>query len=222
MHTNGLFITGTDTGVGKTAVAVAITKATCSTGKRVGVYKPVASGVVFDGRSDIEQLWEAAGKPLSLHTVCPQSFEAAIAPVQAALMSGKQVDETLLRDGILPWLTCSDFLVVEGTGGLFSPLGRHSLNSDVARDLRFPLIIVDDARLGMIGRTLATVRAAQAEGLPIHEVVISHTGALSGSLNDPCSKAGLVHDGMRELVARLEGIPVKELTHGASVLTTPT
>ena len=222
MHTNGLFITGTDTGVGKTAVAVAITAATRSTGIRVGVYKPVASGVVFDGSSDVERLWMAAGKPRSLHAVCPQAFEAAIAPVQAALIEGKQVDETLLRDGLLSWQACSDFLVVEGAGGLFSPLGRHSLNSDVARDLNFPLVIVDDARLGMIGRTLTTVRAAQAEGLQICKVVVSHTEPLNGSLDDPCSRARIVQDGIRELVERLEGIPVKELTYGSSVLTNPT
>ena len=164
MPPSGLFITGTDTGVGKTAVAVALAAERRAAGVRVGVYKPVASGVVFDGSSDIERLWQAAGRPLSLANVCPQAFAAAIAPVQAAAVEGRRVDEQLLRDGIRPWREASELVIVEGAGGLFSPLGERSLNVDVARDLGLPLVVVDAARLVMIGRTLATVRAARAEG----------------------------------------------------------
>ncbi len=209
----GLFITGTDTGVGKTAVAVALAAARRAAGVRVGVYKPVASGVVFDGSSDIERLWEAAGRPLTLGEVCPQAFAAAIAPVQAAAVEGKRVDEQLLRDGIQPWLEASELVIVEGAGGLFSPLGEASLNVDVARDLGLPLVVVDAARLGMIGRTLATVRAARAEGLEVAEVVISHVQPLSGAADDPRSEAGIVRDGVAELMRRLAGVPVRELPH---------
>jgi dethiobiotin synthetase len=213
MPPDGFFITGTDTGVGKTAVAVALAAARRAAGVRVGVYKPVASGVVFDGSSDIERLWEAAGRPLTLGEVCPQAFAAAIAPVQAAAVEGKRVDEQLLRDGIQPWLEASELVIVEGAGGLFSPLGEASLNVDVARDLGLPLVVVDAARLGMIGRTLATVRAARAEGLEVAEVVISHVQPLSGAADDPRSEAGIVRDGVAELMRRLAGVPVRELPH---------
>jgi dethiobiotin synthetase len=213
MPPDGFFITGTDTGVGKTAVAVALAAARRAAGVRVGVYKPVASGVVFDGSSDIERLWEAAGRPLTLGEVCPQAFAAAIAPVQAAAVEGKRVDEQLLRDGIQPWLEASDLVIVEGAGGLFSPLGEASLNVDVARDLGLPLVVVDAARLGMIGRTLATVRAARAEGLEVAEVVISHVQPLSGAADDPRSEAGIVRDGVAELVRRLAPVPVRDLPH---------
>ena len=209
----GLFITGTDTGVGKTAVAVSLAAARRAAGARVGVYKPVASGVVFDGSSDIERLWEAAGRPLTLSEVCPQAFAAAIAPVQAAAVEGKRVDEQLLRDGIQPWLEVSELVIVEGAGGLFSPLGERSLNVDVARDLGLPLVVVDAARLGMIGRTLATVRAARAEGLEVAEVVISHVQPLSGAADDPCSEAGIVRTGLAELVRRLAPVPVREVRY---------
>jgi dethiobiotin synthetase len=213
MPPDGLFITGTDTGVGKTAVAVALAAARRATGVRVGVYKPVASGVVFDGSSDIERLWEAAGRPLTLAEVCPQAFAAAIAPVQAAAVEGKRVDEQLLRDGIQPWLEASELVIVEGAGGLFSPLGKASLNVDVARDLGLPLVVVDAARLGMIGRTLATVRAALAEGLEVAEVVISHVQPLAGAAADPTSEAGIVRNGLAELGRRLAPVPVRELPH---------
>ena len=214
MPPSGLFITGTDTGVGKTAVAVALAAERRAAGVRVGVYKPVASGVVFDGSSDIERLWQAAGRPLSLADVCPQAFAAAIAPVQAAAVEGRRVDEQLLRDGIRPWREASELVIVEGAGGLFSPLGERSLNVDVARDLGLPLVVVDAARLGMIGRTLARVRAGRAEGLEVAEVVISHVQPLSGAADDPCSEAGIVRDGVAELARRLGPVPVRELPYG--------
>ena len=217
MPPSGLFITGTDTGVGKTAVAVMIATERRAAGVRVGVYKPVASGVVFDGSSDIERLWEAAGRPLTRDKVCPQAFAAAIAPVQAAAVEGKRVDEQLLRDGIGPWREACEFVIVEGAGGLFSPLGEASLNIDVARDLGLPLVIVDAARLGMIGRTLATVRAARAEGLDIAEVVISHVQPLAGSPAEPQSEAGIVRDGVAELTRRLAPLPVRELRYHDSL-----
>ena len=216
MAMQGVFITGTDTDVGKTAVAVAIAAQWRAAGRRVGVYKPVASGAVLDGGSDIERLWEAAGRPLSPAAVCPQAFVAPIAPAQAAAAEGKRVDENLLRAGIEPWRDACDFLVVEGAGGLFSPLGESSLNVDVARDLGLPLVIVDAARLGMIGRTLAMVRAARAEGIDVVGVVISHVEPLSGSADDPKTAAGIVRDGIAELQHRLAPLPVAELAHGAT------
>ncbi|MFM8634356.1 MAG: dethiobiotin synthase [Planctomycetia bacterium] len=217
MASSGLFITGTDTGVGKTAVDVALAAEQRAAGKRVGVYKPVASGVVLDGSSDVERLWEAAGRPLSLAHVCPQPFAAAIAPVQAAAVEGKSVDERLLREGFRPWSEACDLVIVEGAGGLFSPLGEHTLNLDLARDLGLPLVIVDAAKLGMIGRTLATVRAARAEGLDVAAVVISHVQPLHGSHDDPTSDAGIVRDALAELIRRLGPVPVRELGHGAGL-----
>ncbi|MEI7782404.1 MAG: dethiobiotin synthase, partial [Planctomycetota bacterium] len=147
----GLFVTGTDTDVGKTAVAVAIVRQLGAAGMRVGVYKPVASGIVSGTTNDIDRLWEAAGRPLSRARVCPQVFAAALAPPRAARVAGKEVDERLLRDGLVPWQAASDVVIVEGAGGLFSPLGDRLLNADLAADFALPLVIVDAARQGAIG-----------------------------------------------------------------------
>lgn len=89
MSNPGIFITGTDTGVGKTTVAVAIVRQLVLAGRRVGVYKPVGSGVSLAqtevmGSMDSSQLWEAAGRPLTLALVCPQLFQAPLSPPRAS------------------------------------------------------------------------------------------------------------------------------------------
>jgi dethiobiotin synthetase len=214
----GLYVAGTDTGVGKTAVAVAVVRHLVQAGVRIGVYKPVASGVIPGkfAASDPGRLWEAAGRPLSPAAVCPQAFLAAIAPPHSARVEGRRVDERLLRAGIAPWIEASDFVVVEGAGGLYSPLGDESLNADLARDLALPLVVVDAARLGAVGRTLATVRAARADGLRVAAVVLSQADpAGPGDPGDPAAAGNVARYALGELAARLAPLPVGLLDHGA-------
>jgi len=166
--TRGFFITGTGTEVGKTYVTALLARNLVARGKRVGVYKPDASGCIAKGNQlvpeDAEQLWHAAGKPLTLDAVCPQRFEAPVAPNVAAEMEDQQVDEQLLRAGIEPWLECSDIVLVEGAGGLMSPLSANDYNADLAADLEFPLVIVAANRLGVINDTLQTAITASVWG----------------------------------------------------------
>lgn len=213
----GLFVTGTDTDVGKTAVAVAIVRSLAAAGRRVGVYKPVASGIASADAlgGDPRRLWEAAGRPRSPADVCPQAFPAAIAPARAAAAVGRSVDESLLRSGLVTW-QASDIVVVEGAGGLFSPLGERSLAVDLAREFALPLVIVDSARLGAIGRTLATVRAARAEGLRVAACVLSEVAAPRGTAGEPDSDERIAADAADELGRRLTGVPVTRLRHGAT------
>jgi len=212
--TLGLFVVGTDTDVGKTAVAEAIVSELAAAG-RVGVYKPVASGGV-GGDSDADRLWRAAGRPLSLAAVCPQAFAAAIAPIDAARAEGREVDDDLLRSGIVPWRTTGDPVVVEGAGGLFSPIGPRTLVVDLARDFRLPLVVVDAARLGVVGRTLMAVRAARAEGLRVAAVVVSQTVPPRGAADDPASDGAILASGVALLRARLPDVAVGVLHHGGS------
>lgn len=214
MDTRGLFVTGTDTDVGKTAVAAAIARELADAGRRVGVYKPVASGV-GPGSGDAARLWEAAGRPLSLAAVCPQSFRAAISPPRAARAEGRSIDESLLRTGFDAWRATSDIVVVEGAGGLFSPLTDATLNVDFARDIGLPLVIVDAARLGAIGRTRMAVTAARAEGLRVAAVVLSHVEPPHGADDDPASGLRIALDSAADLRAALAGVPVGMLGHRA-------
>lgn len=216
----GLFVTGTDTDVGKTFAAVAIVRSLVAAGRRVGVYKPVASGVanVDDPGGDPYRLWEAAGRPGTPAQVCPQAFPAAIAPVRAAAAVGRAVDEALLRTGLAAW-RASDLVVVEGAGGLFSPLGERTLGAELVREFALPLVVVDSARLGAIGRTLATVRAARSEGLSIAACVLSQVVPPRGVAGDPQSDAQIAADAVADLRRLLPGVPVTILGHAAAGFT---
>jgi dethiobiotin synthetase len=162
----GLFITGTGTGVGKTYVAALIATALRESGKRIGVYKPVTSGCeIKNGQlisPDALALWDAAGRPGTLEQVCPQRFTAALAPHLAARAEGRRVDPRLLRDGINVWRETSDFVLVEGAGGLMSPLSDEDYNADLVAEFGFPLLIVSANALGTINATLQTLITARA------------------------------------------------------------
>ena len=224
MAGSGLFVTGTDTDVGKTAVAVALVRGLMRdglrSGLRVGVYKPVASGVPPGGAagSDVARLWEAAGRPLSMEAVCPQMFSAMISPPRSARAEGRRVDDARLRSGFDAWRDVSDIVIVEGAGGLFSPLGDATLNIDLARDLDLPLVVVDAARLGAIGRTLAVVRAARAEGLRVAAVVLSQGEPCGDSRDDPASPWAIARDSASDLADRLRPVPVTMLAHHATAI----
>lgn len=216
----GLFVTGTDTDVGKTAVAVAIARAFVRAGLRVGVYKPVASGVAPGqvAAGDAARLWEAAGRPRSIEAVCPQAFAAAIAPPRAARVEGRRVDERQLRAGFAAWRDSSDIVIVEGAGGLYSPLGDTTLNIDLACDLGLPLVLVDAARLGAIGRTLAIAEAAAARGLRLAAVVLSQVEPWDDGADDPASPRAIARHSAEDLADRLRPVPVTMLLHGADVI----
>ena len=174
---DGLFITGTDTEVGKTHVAAAIAAEMRSRSVNVGVYKPIASGCRWeDGvlvSDDALTLWDAAGRPGTLARVCPQRFVAPLAPDVAAAAEGKSVDEDLLVAGAKPWQERAEFLIVEGAGGLLSPLSRSLLNADVAAQFGYPLIVVAANRLGVLNHTLLTLSAATNRNLPVAGVILS-------------------------------------------------
>ncbi|MCI0357430.1 MAG: dethiobiotin synthase [Planctomycetaceae bacterium] len=177
--TCGLFVVGTDTGVGKTRVAALIVAALARAGLRVGVYKPAASGCRRVGKAlvsdDALALWKAAGEPGQLRAVCPQRFAAPIAPHLAAREERKEINARLLRSGIDYWRKRSDIVIVEGAGGLMSPVGERDYVADLAEQFGFPLVVVAPNRIGTINSTLLTLIAAAArpKPLPIAGIVLN-------------------------------------------------
>ena len=213
--TKGLFITGTDTDVGKTAVAVTILQQWVSQQIDCRAYKPVASGVQ-SSPSDIDRLWCASGNAGMRDDVCPQAFQLPVAPEQAAAAEGRQVDDALLRQGLCPHMH-ADVVLIEGAGGLFSPLSHQTLNADLARDFQIPVVIVDSGRLGAIGRTLTAVTAAESVGLTVSAVVLSQSeSGHHGETQKPESPEVIARQSRAELQRRLPHIVVCGLGYDAS------
>jgi len=219
----GLFVTGTDTGVGKTHVAAMIARALKNEGLEVGVYKPVASGCERDAHGnltsdDAQLLWDAAGRPGELERVCPQKFAAPLAPHLAARAEGKEVDTPLLRRGFDYWRERSEAVIVEGAGGLFSPLGDGFYNADLAADFDLPLVVVAANRIGTLHATLATLLAARAfrgGTLTIEAIVLNDVGP--DDRTDP-SRATNAAELQRHIAEPLLGldVPIIEVRFGAT------
>jgi len=175
----GFYITGTDTGVGKTYIGALIGRSLAAKGHRVGIYKPVASGCIREGDSILSEdaiaLWEGASRPGSLDHVAPQRFIAPLAPNLAARAEGRMVDCELLRRGLDYWRERSDIVLIEGVGGLMSPISDVDYNADLAIEFGYPLIVVAPNKLGTINQTLQTLITAATccDGLPIAGVVLN-------------------------------------------------
>ena len=174
----GLFITGTDTGVGKTHVACQIVRDLRETGHHVGAFKPACSGASLDeiGTAhwdDIERLRDALNGDVSEDQVCPQRFLAPLAPPVAAKKEGRRVDWESIVHGFEAWQKQCEVLIVEGAGGLLCPLTDDATIADFAALTSFPLVIVARLGLGTINHTLLTVEVARWRGLRIAGLVFN-------------------------------------------------
>jgi len=205
----GVFVTGTDTGVGKTVVACALTRALWAAGVDVGVMKPCETGVGPAGPLDALALRGAAGAGDPLEDVCPQAFALPAAPAVAAAAEGRIVDLAGIRAAAARLRARHAFLLVEGAGGLLVPLTASYSMADLAGELGLPLLVVARAALGTINHTLLTLEAAERRGLPLAGVVISHA---SDSLPDAELRnlAALRGALGPRLVAELPYLPVGE------------
>jgi len=175
MRLNGLFVTGTDTDVGKTCVATALLHRLAGLGWRAAGYKPVAAGAQRDGttgalvNSDVRQLRLASSVALSDEEVGPCVFETACAPHLAAQLERRRIERATLLDGARHLAARADVLVVEGAGGFCVPLGGSEAgdfdSADLAVDLGLPVVLVVGLRLGCLNHALLTAEAVQRRGL---------------------------------------------------------
>jgi dethiobiotin synthetase len=177
-----LFITGTDTGVGKTWITCTLLGLLHSRQIKAGVYKPACSGAEFrpDGTpmwADLEALRQHCSLNPALDLVCPQRFLAPVAPNVAARLQNQMVDDTLLSTGAQAWNGLCDVLVIEGAGGLFCPLSDRSTVLDLAKQLQATMVVVAANRLGVISHTRMTVELLQRAGLTVAGIVLNEIAA---------------------------------------------
>lgn len=211
----GIFVTGTDTGVGKTYVVTRMADALRAAGRRVGAYKPVCSGATISRSGDpvwddVEALAASLGHEYPRARLCPQCFAAPLAPPVAAAAEGRQVDPDLLRCGALWWRDHAEILLVEGVGGLLSPVSDRDTVADLAVDLGFPLLVVAANRLGAINQTLLTLESAAARGLEVAGVILNHPAPVT----DDCSTGTNA-----QWLARFSQVPVLgTLAHDGAAL----
>lgn len=165
---SGWFITGTDTGVGKTQVACALVGALAQAGHRVVGMKPVASGArcTPDGlrHEDAERLRVAGNVPADYKTVNPYCFEPPVAPHLAAEDAGQSIRRELILECYAQLKQRAQFVVVEGAGGWRVPLGPQWAMSDLARVLGLPVVLVVGMRLGCLNQALLSVEAIRSDG----------------------------------------------------------
>lgn len=170
----GLFIAGTDTGVGKTYVAGGLAKAFRKSGVNVGVFKPFESGLK-DGHADFRYLKEMAGVNDSDSEICPNQFDESLAPGVAAERAGKEVSWCDTTDCFESLATKHSFLIVEGAGGLYVPLADKKTNFDLIRECEFPVLLVARLGLGTINHTLLSLEALASRKIPCAGVVLNQT-----------------------------------------------
>jgi dethiobiotin synthetase len=171
----GVFVTGTDTEVGKTIVAGAIAATLAQRGERVAVFKPAVTGLDELGGTlpDHELLRRSAGSRQRPEGVSPYRFGPPLSPHLAAHLASTRIDPALLVTKARHAARNATALVVEGVGGLMVPLTPHYLIRDFALDLRMPLVVVARAGLGTINHTLLTVDVARSVGLDVASIVLT-------------------------------------------------
>jgi dethiobiotin synthetase len=194
----GIFITGTDTGVGKTVVAAALIRALVREGLRVAGMKPVAAGASMTAsglrNADALALLAAANVAAPYERVNPYCFAAPIAPHIAARDAGIAVDIDLLRQRFDELAGEADCVVVEGAGGWLTPISAAASMADVAAALALPVVLVVGLKLGCLNHTFLTARALAAHG-------VQFAGWVGNSIDPAFERAA---DNIRELEQRLQ------------------
>jgi dethiobiotin synthetase len=203
----GLFVTGTDTGVGKSVVAAAICAALAARGERVAAFKPAVSGLDEPASAawphDHELLAGAANAGQGPEAVAPYRFGPPLSPHYAAELAGWSIDPAGLAESARAAGGGADALVCEGVGGLMVPLTPGYLVRDLALDLALPVVVAARTGLGTINHALLTVEAARGAGLEVAGVVMTPWP----------ERPEPIEASNRHTVERLAGLPVSGLPH---------
>lgn len=178
-----IFVAGAHTDVGKTYVGCAILRAARAAGRTVDAFKPVVSGIDLAdwGDSDPGRLLSALGRRLdqgALDDIAPLRFAAPLSPPMAAALEGRSL---ALADLVTPCArrvaeSAADLLLVEGAGGVMSPMAEDGLCLDLMAALQLPVVLVGGSYLGSISHTLTALEVTRSRGIAVSAVVLSESG----------------------------------------------
>lgn len=198
----GIFITGTDTGVGKTVVAAGLAMALHARGIKVGVMKPVATGCDGEDKRlvpmDAVYLLEAGQNEYPALT-CPTRYRNPLAPSVAAVLEKREVDLNAIMHAYKEMQKHYDFIIVEGVGGMLVPLKENYYVANLIREFKLPLVIVARPGLGTINHTLLTIDAALIRGFELRGVIFNRFPTGSYSLAEMTNP---------KIIGDLSGVPV--------------
>ncbi len=199
----GFFITGTDTGVGKTIVAGIIINILKAHGLKTCAMKPFETGCLKEGDliipSDGLFLKEMAGMEESLNYVTPVSLEKPLAPMVAAELEGVDLDLEPVWKAYEYLKKRYEAIVVEGVGGLLVPIKKDYFVIDLIKGFGLPVIVVSRPTLGTINHTLLTVRALLSEGLSVKGIIFNYSMPPEGSIAEETNP---------QVISRLTDVPV--------------
>lgn len=167
---NSIFITGTDTDIGKTFVSVGLCLALKNKGLNVGYFKPFQSGVKDGIAPDIEELKKYNN---SIKTKYSYLFEGEVSPHLASIIENVEVDINKVKKDLDEFKKENDFVVIEGAGGLYCPAVKGKLFADIIAELNQEIIIVTTPNLGRINHTLMTIDCARQKGIKIKGIIIN-------------------------------------------------
>ena len=210
----GLFVTGTDTDVGKTWVGTQLIKSLKARNVNVKPRKPIESGWPDSENIQSTDSWklsEAADCINSINIVCPNRFSTPVSPVRAARIASKKLTISTVKQQCLSGITEDDFLYVEGAGGFYSPFVEDGLNADLASQLSLPVVLIANNKLGCISQVLLCCGARQRRQLNLRAVILNQV--------DPNTNVQAMNN--QEDIAEYINQPVFSLRHEQDDLPAP-
>jgi len=206
-----LFLTGTDTDVGKTYVATLLVRALRQQGVDCVGMKPICCG----DRADAEVLHAASGARATLNDVNPVWLRTPAAPYVAAMIESRAIDVASIKEKFSELRRAHQAVVVEGAGGWLVPIERDYFVSDLAADFGLPVAVVVGNRLGALNHALLTVRSIRARNLPCAGIILNHP-------QPPAGMDEIATATNRAMLETLADVPILfEVMHGQPTLTLP-
>ncbi|PLY03154.1 MAG: dethiobiotin synthase [Desulfuromonas sp.] len=223
----GVFVTGTDTGVGKSVVAAALAHYLRHQGINVGVMKPIESGVADPEQPgpDAVMLQTAAGTDDPVDMISPYRLNEPLAPAVAAQRAGVKIVPAHIIDQYHELCSRHDFIIVEGAGGLMVPIAGGILIADLAKQMDLPLLVVTRPNLGTINHTFLTVFSARQMQLPVAGYIINRMPANPDAASEtaPHTLSSLISADLLGVLPDIEGVSQSDLVKlvAAEIETSP-